>query len=110
MTERQLQAAVVELARMLGWLVYHTYDSRRSLEGFPDLVMAHPRSGALLFAELKTARGKATPEQLEWLRVLALRGAAFLWRPADLHDGSISRALHRWARTGSGPVTPGGRS
>ena len=36
-TEKGFQAAVVELARLRGWLVYHTYDSRRSAKGFPDL-------------------------------------------------------------------------
>jgi hypothetical protein len=28
MTEKQLQGAVVELAKRLGYLVYHTFDSR----------------------------------------------------------------------------------
>lgn len=107
MLERDLQGAVVELARMLGWLVYHTHDSRHSAAGFPDLVMVHPGSGALLFAELKTARGKVTPEQWEWLRALAVRGVSFLWRPEHLADGSIARALQRHGRgvpLGSRPI------
>jgi hypothetical protein len=98
MLERDLQAAVVDLARTLGFLTYHTHDSRRSQPGFPDLVLCHPRSGALLFAELKDARRKVTPEQDEWLRALAVRGVAFVWRPEHLTDGSIARALHRYAR------------
>ena len=97
MLEQDLQDAVVKLARMLEWLVYHTHDSRRSAKGFPDLVMCHPRSGALLFAELKTATGRVTPEQDEWLRALAVRGVAFVWRPEHLADGSIARALQRYA-------------
>ena len=58
MTEAQLQDAIVQMARVLGWLVYHTFDSRRSAAGFPDLVMV--RNGRLIFAELKSATGKAT--------------------------------------------------
>ena len=99
MLEADLQSAVIELARTLGYLVYHTHDSRKSAPGFPDLVMAHPRSGGLVFAELKTATGRVTAEQDAWLRALAVRGAAFLWRPEHLADGSIGRALMRYART-----------
>lgn len=97
MSERHLQEAVVELARLLGWMVYHPYNSQRSTPGFPDLTMVHPRTGGLLFAELKTTTGKVTPDQDEWLRALALRGVAFVWRPVDLTDGSIARALRRYS-------------
>jgi hypothetical protein len=97
MLEADLQAEVVKLARMLGWLVYHTYDSRRSAAGFPDLVMVHPQSGAQLFAELKSATGKVTAEQDQWLRALAIRGAAYVWRPEHLVDGTIPRALRAWS-------------
>ena len=106
MLEDDLQAAVIDLARMLGWLVYHTHDSRHSGKGFPDLVMCHPRSGALLFAELKSVTGRVTPEQDEWLRALAVRGVAFLWRPEHLRDGSIVRALQRYAATVPPVTTP----
>ena len=58
MTEKELQAAVVELAGYLKWRCYHTYDSRRSNAGFPDLTMV--RYGRLIFAELKSEKGKAT--------------------------------------------------
>lgn len=99
MSETDLQASVVELARRLGFLVYHVYDSRKSAPGFPDLVLLHKRSGNLLVAELKSATGTVTPEQDEWLRAFALRGAAFLWRPEHWRDGTILRALNRYART-----------
>src|SRR5262245_16025821 len=73
-SERELQNAVIRAARTLGWLVYHTFDSRRSEPGFPDLVMV--RDGRLLFVELKgerlTPKGKVTVgrpsrEQQTWL-------------------------------------------
>ena len=38
MTEKQFQSHIVQYAKMRGWLVYHTHDSRRSEPGFPDLV------------------------------------------------------------------------
>ena len=81
MTEKQFQAQVVELAQTLGWLVYHTYDSRRSVPGFPDLVMV--RNGVIHFAELKSEKGKLTPEQRLWLTELGRGRVVYLWRPSD---------------------------
>lgn len=86
-TERDFQASVRELARVCGWRVYATHDSRRSPAGFPDLVMVHKRSGRIIFAELKSERGRATREQLDWLADLerhACDGVTVaLWRPSD---------------------------
>lgn len=65
-TEKRWQAQVVELLKACGWAVYHTYDSRRSPAGFPDIVAIRGRR--LLALELKTLAGEATPEQLAWLR------------------------------------------
>jgi VRR-NUC domain len=102
MPEKDLQDAVVQLAKMLGYEAYHTHDSRRSAAGFPDLVLVHERSGALLFAELKRDGQRPTAAQHRWLRLLAIRGVAFVWHPQDLRDGSIARALQRYARGGAG--------
>ena len=77
MTEKQFQAQVVELATLYGYRVYHTFNSRRSAPGFPDLVLA--RSGAVLFVELKTTTGKVSKAQAEWLD--ATGGEC--WRPTD---------------------------
>jgi hypothetical protein len=38
-TEKQFMAQVIQLARLRKWLVYHTHDARRSVAGFPDLVL-----------------------------------------------------------------------
>lgn len=82
-TERDFQQQVVTLARVCGWRVYYTTDSRRSPFGFPDLCMVRPPR--LIFAELKTERGKLTPQQIEWLddlhRVPGIE--VFQWRPSD---------------------------
>lgn len=92
MTEKQLLAAVVELAGYFGIFVYHIYDSRRSDPGFPDLVLAGTRG--VLFAELKTDTGRMSREQAGWRWRLTAAGASWcLWRPRHLQDGTITREL-----------------
>lgn len=94
MTEAQLQDAIRELAKLRGWMFFHPYDSRRSTPGFPDLVLVHPRTGQLLAVELKSVKGRVTDAQTEWLRALSLAGVdARVWRPEDLTNGQIARAL-----------------
>ncbi|MBG6085839.1 VRR-NUC domain-containing protein [Zhihengliuella flava] len=95
MTERNLQSAVIKLAKFHGYEVtYHTHDSRRSQPGFPDLVLASTRRGRLLFRELKTDKGRMTADQRQVLDVLAAVGAdAGVWRPADLVSGRIQAEL-----------------
>jgi hypothetical protein len=81
--EGRFLAQVKTLAKQHGWLVYHTHDSRRSDEGFPDMVMVGP--DAVIFAELKTTTGKLTAHQALWLELLRHTGRveAYLWRPQD---------------------------
>lgn len=83
MTEAQFQAKVIAAARQQGWLVYHTYDSRKSEPGFPDLVMV--RRPRMICAELKVKPNKPSPEQLAWLEELAACNGdnAFVWYPED---------------------------
>jgi hypothetical protein len=80
-TEKQFQSQVVELAKTLRWSVYHTFDSRHSTAGYPDLTLVRER---IIFAELKVGRGKLSPAQIEWRDLLVNAGASWcLWRPAD---------------------------
>ncbi|MDE3102892.1 MAG: hypothetical protein KGJ98_11725 [Chloroflexota bacterium] len=65
MTENELLASIRKAARDLGWLEYHTVIAYRSPRGFPDLVLA--RGLHLVIAELKSDKGKVTPEQETWL-------------------------------------------
>ena len=84
-SERDFQRSVVELAELYGWMIYHTYDSRRSNPGFPDLVMV--RDNRVIFAELKTMKGKVTKHQERWLEALAKTQVEVrLWRPSDIND------------------------
>jgi hypothetical protein len=101
MPEKDLLASVREMAVTLGFLVYHTHDSRRSEGGFPDLaIVSH---GRLLMRELKRQSGRVTPEQKAWLAALADAGVdAGVWRPADLLSGQILDELKGAVATGVG--------
>jgi hypothetical protein len=83
MTEKEWLSQVKELAQALGYKrAYHTFDSRRSSSGFPDLVLVRDR---VIFLELKTERGKLSDQQKEWLRALERAGAeAYVVRPRHL--------------------------
>jgi hypothetical protein len=102
MTERELQDNVIDLCKLLGLLVYHTHDSRRSEPGFPDLTICGKRN--VLFVELKRQGGKLSKEQKLWgeavQRVSEMsfpkyRGGVlyFVWRPAEWRDGTIEDVL-----------------
>lgn len=69
---------------MYGWDTYHTYDSRRSDPGFPDLVMIRPPR--LVFAELKSSTGILGAAQTHWQEQLSgVRDIeSYVWRPLDL--------------------------
>ena len=92
MTEADFQHAVIELAQYTGWLVFHPRPAQRNgtwathMEGnagFPDLVLCHPKRG-VVFAELKTAKGKLYVGQKAWLNALTDAGQdAVVWRPDD---------------------------
>jgi hypothetical protein len=82
-TEREFLQQVKQLARLLGWKTYHTWQSVHSDKGWPDLALC--RGDRLLLAELKRDGGKLTPAQTEWLSALAhVRVVeAHLWKPAS---------------------------
>jgi len=100
-TETQFQEAVVEAAQVHGWIVAHFRPAKTEKgwrtpvaadgKGFPDLVLAHPQRG-VLFRELKSEKGKVSPEQQVWIDTLTAGGAdAGFWRPRDWDD--IERVL-----------------
>jgi hypothetical protein len=110
--ERDFQQQVLDLARLYQWAAYHTFDSRRSAVGFPDLVLV--RAPEIIFAELKAEKGRLSPEQREWIAALGLVEEAIaqrtpehlirdrlfevnVWRPSDFD--AINRRLSR-ARPG----------
>lgn len=80
--EKDLQARVITLAEGFGWMVYHTYDSRRCNPGFPDLVLV--KGDTCLFVELKREQGYLRAAQETWLEALrkVTRVDAFVVRPS----------------------------
>lgn len=79
-SEKSFQSTVLRLASIYHWMSYHTWDSRRSQAGFPDLIMV--RDGRVLAVELKSDKGKVTPEQKVWLDALSRAGIrCMVWRP-----------------------------
>jgi hypothetical protein len=107
MTESQLMAAVLDLAKYRGLLVHHCRPARQAdgswrtpiqgAKGFPDIVAVG--LGGVLFAELKNDVLAPTPEQATWLGTLDAAGAdARLWRPKDWLSGEIQDALARLAK------------
>lgn len=91
-TEAEFQQQVIQLAQLRGFSVAHFRPARTSRgwrtpvqgngRGFPDLIMC--RGNRLVAAELKSATGKLTAEQSDWLVALANAGVeCYVWRPSD---------------------------
>ncbi len=76
---------VIPYLEARGWLVYHTHDSRRSKEGYPDLTAFRlEKCQGPVFAELKSETGKLSKAQEKWRdAILAAAGAWYLWRPSS---------------------------
>ena len=88
-TEAGFTKAVVDLARLNGWMVFHPIPLRTAKgwatgtmgdAGFPDLTLA--RGGRVILAELKTDRGRLTASQERWVR----EAGAVVWRPHQWAD------------------------
>jgi Holliday junction resolvase len=96
MSEDELLSCVIECAILTRWRVYHIRNSKRGIvqghTGFPDVVAV--RDGRVLVAELKSAKGRLTAEQAEWLTDWRAAGAlVFVWRPDDWLSGRIGEVL-----------------
>lgn len=91
-TEAEFQRWVTELAEVLGWTHVHFRPAMTSKgyrtpvsgplgKGWPDLVLVRER---VIFAELKSVKGKLSLEQDYVLEELRRAGAeVYLWRPED---------------------------
>jgi hypothetical protein len=101
--ERGYQAQVLELLEALHWRAIHTYPLRTKhgwktgvsgpgCAGFPDVLAV--KDGRLLAAELKSAKGRLTQDQQDWLRDLAAAGAeVHVWRSGTDSLQQIARVL-----------------
>ncbi len=101
-TEEQFQEAVIKYAQLMGWRVAHFRPARTAKGwrtavgadgvGYPDLTMVrYPR---VIFAELKTDKGRISKAQAAWLDDLGGAGQeVYVWRPRDW--AMIERMLKR---------------
>lgn len=100
-TEADFQSTVLDLARVTGWMVAHFRPARTDKgwrtpvaadgKGFPDLVLVRDR---VIFAELKSDRGRMSADQHAWIGALTEAGAeAYVWRPDDFDQ--IAATLRR---------------
>lgn len=89
-SERDFADTVVQRAKQLGWRVFRVWNSQHSPAGYPDLSMV--RGERFVLAELKTMKGKVSPEQLAWIEDLNRTPVEiYLWRPCDW--GEVERVL-----------------
>ena len=91
-TEAEFQRWLTELAEVLGWTHVHFRPAMTSKgyrtpvsgplgKGWPDLVLVRER---IIFAELKSEKGKVSLEQDYVLGELRRAGAeVYVWRPSD---------------------------
>jgi VRR-NUC domain-containing protein len=100
---RDLQKAIIELARRRGWMVAHTPPVRTEHgwrtpvaadgKGWPDLVLVRDR---ILFREVKGDTDTLKPEQRQWQSALKIAGADVdVWSPEDWTSGRIEDELTR---------------
>jgi hypothetical protein len=86
-TERDLREQVRDVCKLFGWKMYFSWTSIHSPRGFPDLVLCNPEQKRVIFAELKSEKGKLTEYQREWLEILRACGAeVYLVRPSDIEQ------------------------
>ena len=107
-SEVEFTTTVIEYARLSGWRVFHALPGRTAKGwrtptqgdvGFPDLAMVRGDMGSevhleprLIFAELKSDRGRLRPGQTQWLEALGWNGEGgmpwlqwetYVWTPGD---------------------------
>ncbi len=84
-SEKTFLAQVTQVAKIVGWRVYHPWLSIHSERGFPDLTFV--RRDGIFFAELKSAAGKVTDKQQDWIDALQAAGQeVYIWRPSDFEE------------------------
>jgi hypothetical protein len=106
-SEKELQRAVIDCARIFGWRVAHfrSVPVKRGPRviwetpvqgdgaGFPDLVLVREE---VLWIELKVGANTLSDAQAEWAQALQGAGQMFhVWTDRDWLDGVIEARLRR---------------
>lgn len=82
LTEKQWQRLVTDTADLFRWKWFHFPQMIGNPKGFPDLILI--KHGRTAYAELKTEKGKVSPDQQRVHEELAMCGVpVFVWRPSD---------------------------
>jgi len=101
-TERALQAAIIEMAQFFSWRVAHfrtSLDAHGNYQtavagdgsGFPDLVLVRDR---IIFAELKVGKNKLSFAQESWRDAILTAGGNWVeWRESNWTSGEIEGIL-----------------
>ena len=95
--EQEFQQRIIELARIAGFEhIYHTFDSRHSPAGFPDLILL--KGGRQIVAEVKgDYKGQPTPEQYFWLVEFSkVTKDTYFWRPEDWEEIKKVLGVSEW--------------
>lgn len=107
MSEAALQSAIIELAHALGYICAHfrpalmkiggtlTYRTPVAADGkgYPDLNLL--KAGRVIYIEVKSEKGKQSPEQLRWEEMIRASGAEFyLFRPSDWLSDKVTQVLN----------------
>ena len=92
-SESVFTTQIIQMARVFGWRCAHFRPAMTKRGrwvtamsgdiGFPDLVLVRPPR--MIFAELKSAKGKLTPDQVLWLEAIRQSDIEqYEWRPKDI--------------------------
>lgn len=104
-SERAFQGQVIAYARLMGWTIHHDNATNaprrcgscgsvrrlpRNAPGLPDLILV--RRPRVVWAELKSERGRLTDDQRAWIEELRACGQeTYIWRPSDFRE--VERVL-----------------
>jgi hypothetical protein len=99
-TERAFERQIIAYAELRGWRVFKDRATNmprsckvckapirtaRNAAGLPDLILV--RRPRVVWAELKSERGKLSDEQRAWLMDLAAcEQEVYIWRPSEWKD------------------------
>jgi hypothetical protein len=90
-SEAHFMARVRKLARLYGWVDWHTLDSTGTRSGEPDLRLVRPPR--YILAELKSQHGRLSLPQAAAIALLEQCPGieTYVWKPSDWQD--IQRVL-----------------
>ncbi len=98
-SEKDFLKQVIDAGHLFGWLAVHFRHAlqrdgkyltpvQADAAGFPDLILVHPIQKRIIWAELKSEKGRVSDKQFEWIKALAKAGQkeVFVWKPSDFDD------------------------